>query len=338
MRSASPADARPGGGPAVPGARDDHGLGRHPGDLDGRRDRHCPTTRTGPTNRGTRATTGGRTGRGWTGRGPSSGTTCRRCRAGCSPGSGTWSPSGRRCRTWRRRWPRRSPLLSDPGVLPVLRRHPLGPLLELFNVTDGWRPFPGWRLAELGLTGARDALCGNHIIPGPDGNVWLHPYGVLWLVRRLIAGARPTAGQGQPILAMTVMVPGSTSVKPASRTASRPRVPPRRDPASATSADSSAHCRPVDPLGDHRAAGRRASRPAVPPVVRRPAAPPRSSRRARPAPSPCRPSSVMPAGTQSRSASRHRSRSGGRSAAGRLVRRHVGAADLQPADPRVQLG
>jgi amylosucrase len=74
------------------------------------------------------------------------------------------------------------PELADPGILPVLRRHPLGPLLELFNVTDGWRPFPGSRLAELGLAGARDALSGNHIHPGPDGNIWLHPYGVLWLV------------------------------------------------------------------------------------------------------------------------------------------------------------
>src|SRR6478735_5641958 len=73
--------------------------------------------------------------------------------------------------------------LSDPGILPVLRRHPLGPLLELFTVTASWRPFPGSRLDDLGLTGARDVLSGNHIHPGPDGNVWLHPYGVLWLVR-----------------------------------------------------------------------------------------------------------------------------------------------------------
>ncbi len=74
------------------------------------------------------------------------------------------------------------PLLSDPGILPVLRRHPLGPMLELFNVTDQWRPFPGWRLAELGLVPAQDALSGNMIEPGPDGNVWLHPYAVLWLL------------------------------------------------------------------------------------------------------------------------------------------------------------
>ena len=80
------------------------------------------------------------------------------------------------------------PLLSDPGILPVLRRHPLGPLLELFNVTDTWRPFPGWRLEELGLIGAWDVLSDDHIHPGrihpgADGNVWLPPYGVLWLVQ-----------------------------------------------------------------------------------------------------------------------------------------------------------
>jgi amylosucrase len=68
-------------------------------------------------------------------------------------------------------------------VLPVLRRHPLGPLLELFNMTADWRPFPGWRLAEYGLTGAQDALSGDHIFPGADGNLWLDPYGVLWLVQ-----------------------------------------------------------------------------------------------------------------------------------------------------------
>ncbi len=32
---------------------------------------------------------------------------------------------------------------SDPGVLAVLRRHPLGPFLALYNVTEEWRPWPG---------------------------------------------------------------------------------------------------------------------------------------------------------------------------------------------------
>ena len=29
------------------------------------------------------------------------------------------------------------PEVADPGILPVLRRHPLGALLEVYNVTDG---------------------------------------------------------------------------------------------------------------------------------------------------------------------------------------------------------
>src|SRR5439155_24676656 len=33
--------------------------------------------------------------------------------------------------------------LEDPGILPVLRRHPVGPMLGLYNVTEAWRPWPG---------------------------------------------------------------------------------------------------------------------------------------------------------------------------------------------------
>ena len=73
---------------------------------------------------------------------------------------------------------------SDPGVLPVLRRHPEGELLELFNVTDSWRPFPVHRLAELGLVAVVDVLSGDAIFPGQDGNVWLAPYRAMWLVAR----------------------------------------------------------------------------------------------------------------------------------------------------------
>src|SRR6476469_9098461 len=40
---------------------------------------------------------------------------------------------------------------DDPGVLTVVRRHPLGPLLAAYNVTGDWRPVPGWRLREVGL-------------------------------------------------------------------------------------------------------------------------------------------------------------------------------------------
>jgi amylosucrase len=80
-------------------------------------------------------------------------------------------------------WPSEILPLADPGVLPVLRRHPLGPMLGLYNVTDGWRPWPSARIAELGLTGARDAISGSVPQPGDDGNLWLAPYAVVWLTR-----------------------------------------------------------------------------------------------------------------------------------------------------------
>jgi amylosucrase len=73
------------------------------------------------------------------------------------------------------------PALEDSGVLPVLRRHPLGPMLQLYNVTDSWRPWPGRRLSELGLSGGTDHISGLLVQAGPDGNVWLPPYAGLWI-------------------------------------------------------------------------------------------------------------------------------------------------------------
>ncbi len=72
--------------------------------------------------------------------------------------------------------------LSDPGVLPVLRRHPVGPLLELFNVTAGWRPWPIERVHAAGIAEPWDALTSRPVQAGDDGSVWLAPYAALWLV------------------------------------------------------------------------------------------------------------------------------------------------------------
>lgn len=72
--------------------------------------------------------------------------------------------------------------LADPGILPVLRRHPLGALLGLYNVTDSWRPFPRWRLDELAIADPWDALSDTGVKAGQDGNLWLAPYQAMWIV------------------------------------------------------------------------------------------------------------------------------------------------------------
>jgi amylosucrase len=72
----------------------------------------------------------------------------------------------------------------DPGVLAVARSHPEGELLELYNVSETWRPFPADRVAEQGLARCRDAITGEAVDPSPDGNIWLAPYRAVWLLAR----------------------------------------------------------------------------------------------------------------------------------------------------------
>lgn len=70
--------------------------------------------------------------------------------------------------------------VDDPGVLVLSRHHHLGTLVQAYNVTDGWRPWPGHRVRALGLDGALDELSGEPLPWGGDDQVWLPPYGVLW--------------------------------------------------------------------------------------------------------------------------------------------------------------
>lgn len=73
---------------------------------------------------------------------------------------------------------------DDPGVLGVLRRHPRGPLLGLYNVTATWRSWPERALAGAGLdaaAGAVDALTGQPAVLAPDGRLWLPPFAARWL-------------------------------------------------------------------------------------------------------------------------------------------------------------
>jgi amylosucrase len=72
--------------------------------------------------------------------------------------------------------------LDDPVVLAVVRRHPVGPMVGLYNVSARPARFGAWRLAELGLAAAHDAISGVDVRPDAHGDLWLSPYQALWLV------------------------------------------------------------------------------------------------------------------------------------------------------------
>jgi amylosucrase len=72
--------------------------------------------------------------------------------------------------------------VDDRGVLGTLRQHPAGPMIGLFNVTDGWRPWSAARVAEQGLNRPFEAISSRLVEPGADGNFWLPPYAAWWLV------------------------------------------------------------------------------------------------------------------------------------------------------------
>ena len=71
---------------------------------------------------------------------------------------------------------------EDPGVLALVRRHPLGTFVGLFNVTPEPRSWAWWHLDEYGVRDATDALTGEPVRTGDEGHVWLEPYGVRWYV------------------------------------------------------------------------------------------------------------------------------------------------------------
>ncbi|MEO9152706.1 MAG: alpha-amylase family protein [Lapillicoccus sp.] len=73
--------------------------------------------------------------------------------------------------------------LHDPGVLGLVRRHPVGAMVCLYNVTGDTRGWPSHRITSLGVTDPVDALSGA--APSwADGVVLVPPYGALWLVDR----------------------------------------------------------------------------------------------------------------------------------------------------------
>lgn len=68
----------------------------------------------------------------------------------------------------------------DPAILGVRRRHHLGDVLVLCNVTDEWLGVPRWWAEQAGATLWRDLLHGGEVAAG-GRDVVLPPYARLWL-------------------------------------------------------------------------------------------------------------------------------------------------------------
>ncbi|MGJ7440315.1 alpha-amylase family protein [Aquipuribacter sp. MA13-6] len=69
-----------------------------------------------------------------------------------------------------------------PGVLALLRRHPEGPMLGLYNVTGTTVHVTGWLLGLHGLHDCVDRLGGERVLVDDGGSVELAPYTARWLV------------------------------------------------------------------------------------------------------------------------------------------------------------
>ncbi len=71
---------------------------------------------------------------------------------------------------------------TDDAILGVVRTHPSGVMVCLYNVAREHRAFPWGRLAEAGLGTPYDALAAERLAPDHDGSVWLAPYAARWIV------------------------------------------------------------------------------------------------------------------------------------------------------------
>lgn len=73
------------------------------------------------------------------------------------------------------------PILNT-GILAVLRSHPEGNLVELFNITPDHQRWPMHGLHEHCPTAPFDVLTGRVVHPDDNGDIWLNPYQARWLI------------------------------------------------------------------------------------------------------------------------------------------------------------
>ena len=73
---------------------------------------------------------------------------------------------------------------TDSGVFAVVRRHAVGTVVCVYNVTGQWRPIELGRFHAAGIGSPWNTLGDHGVTAGPDGVVWLSPYAAWWVVDR----------------------------------------------------------------------------------------------------------------------------------------------------------
>src|SRR6478609_3700109 len=73
-------------------------------------------------------------------------------------------------------------LETDDGVLAVVRTHPSGSMVCVYNVTTSWQTVEVRHFADVGIAHPFDALAGYPVFGGADGLASLSPYAAWWIV------------------------------------------------------------------------------------------------------------------------------------------------------------
>ena len=73
-------------------------------------------------------------------------------------------------------------LETGDGVLVVVRSHPSGAMVCIYNVTSSWQTVEMRHVSDAGIVNPFDALAGHPVFGGADGLASLSPYAAWWVV------------------------------------------------------------------------------------------------------------------------------------------------------------